>query len=84
MGVDLSGSSGKKGRRDKRRMQQQLLQDFEQMDDREVAQYMTDLRQNRLDRVQTRQDDEIVGITGLYLSITLVILFMAALANLPG
>jgi hypothetical protein len=50
----------------------------------QVAEYMTELRQSRLDRVQTRQDDEIVGIVGLYLSITLVILFMAALANLPG
>jgi hypothetical protein len=28
-------------------------------------------------------DDEVVGIAGLYLAITLLVLFMAALANLP-
>lgn len=44
---------------------------------------MNQVRQNRLERVQNKQDDEVVGIVGLYLSITLLILFMAALANLP-
>lgn len=49
----------------------------------QVARYMSQLRKTRLERVQGRQDDEVVGIAGLYLAITLLILFMAALANLP-
>lgn len=49
----------------------------------QIARYMTQLRQNRLERVQNKQDDEVVGIAGLYLTVTLVILLMAALANLP-
>lgn len=49
----------------------------------QVARYMNQLRHSRLERVQNRQDDEVVGIAGLYLSITLLILFMAALTNLP-
>jgi hypothetical protein len=37
LGVDLSGSSSKNGSKNKRHMQQQLFQDFEEMDDREVG-----------------------------------------------
>jgi hypothetical protein len=44
---------------------------------------MSNMRKNRLAKVQGRQDDEVVGIAGLYLAITLLVLFMAALANLP-
>jgi hypothetical protein len=49
----------------------------------QVARYMSQMRKNRLAKVQNRQDDEVVGIAGLYLAITLLVLFMAALANLP-
>lgn len=44
---------------------------------------MDQLRRSRLERLQGRQDDEVVGIVGLYLGLTLLVLFMAALANLP-
>lgn len=49
----------------------------------QVARYMSNMRRNRLQKLQNRQDDEVVGIAGLYLAITLIVLFMAALANLP-
>jgi hypothetical protein len=49
----------------------------------QVARYMSQMRRNRLQKLQNRQDDEVVGIAGLYLAITLLVLFMAALANLP-
>lgn len=49
----------------------------------QIAAYMNEVRQNRLERVANKQDDEVVGIVGLYLSITMVILALAALANLP-
>jgi hypothetical protein len=50
----------------------------------QVASFMSWLRAERLNRVANRQDDEVVGIAGLYLGLTLLVLFMAALANLPG
>jgi len=49
----------------------------------QIAAYVNEVRQNRLERVANKQDDEVVGIVGLYLSITMVILALAALANLP-
>lgn len=45
---------------------------------------MTKMRQSRLERAAYKQDDEIVGIVGLYLSVTLGVLMLAALANLPA
>jgi hypothetical protein len=44
---------------------------------------MDRIRKQRLERVQGRQDDEIVGIVGLYLIVTGVIVGLAVLANLP-
>jgi hypothetical protein len=44
---------------------------------------MNELRQSRLAKVQGRQDDEVVGIAGLYLGVTAVVLALAVLANLP-
>lgn len=50
----------------------------------QIAAYMTKMRQSRLERAAYKQDDEIVGIVGLYLSVTLGVLMLAALANLPS
>lgn len=50
----------------------------------QIAAYMNEVRQSRLERVTNKQDDEIVGIVGLYLSITMGILALAALANLAA
>lgn len=49
----------------------------------QVAQYMDRIRRQRLERVQGRQDDEIVNIVALYLIMTGVIVGLAVLANLP-
>jgi hypothetical protein len=49
----------------------------------QIAAYMTKMRQSRLERAAYKQDDEIVGIVGLYLGATMVILALAVLANLP-
>jgi hypothetical protein len=44
---------------------------------------MDRIRRQRLERVQGRQDDEIVNIVALYLIMTGVIVGLAVLANLP-
>jgi hypothetical protein len=49
----------------------------------QIAAYMNKMRQSRLERAAYKQDDEIVGIVGLYLGATMVILALAVLANLP-
>ncbi len=43
---------------------------------------MDSMRQSLLERAANRQDDEIVGIVGLHLAITLGILARAVLANM--
>lgn len=48
----------------------------------QIAAYMDKMRQSRLERAAYKQDDEIVGIVGLYLSVTFAVLALAALANL--
>ncbi|WIA37653.1 hypothetical protein OEZ86_014552 [Tetradesmus obliquus] len=84
MGVDLSSSKERQQQRQRQQQQeQQMLGSFEQLDDNEVARVMSQMRRNRLAKLQGRQDDEVVGIAGLYLVVTLLLLFMAALANLP-
>jgi hypothetical protein len=43
---------------------------------------MNKMRASRLERVSAKQDDEILGIVGLYLAGTMAILAAAAVANM--
>jgi hypothetical protein len=48
----------------------------------QIAAYMNKMRASRLERVSARQDDEILGIVGLYLAGTMAILAAAAVATM--
>jgi hypothetical protein len=49
----------------------------------QVQVYMDRLRQQRLERITGRQDDEIVSIVKLYLVVTAVIIGIAVITSLP-